>query len=217
MDLLRSGKHQGLPVIVGTTGDEFTTMAEGMLPHQVGNEEEYLGAITSYFASISSVVPPAAIYGTYPSTTYPSRKDAMIALVSDYVYTCPARMVARALAMTQKGPVRRFIYKHVFTSPGWGQFRAAHGFDLTLLFGPLPEKLALHFDPAEQALADEVLQSCVQFANTGSPLTAVLAEWPLYDPAQGNYLILDTPPRLASEFRKTECGFWDIYQSGLYP
>jgi hypothetical protein len=46
----------------------------------------------------------------------------VIAMVSDFVYTCPARMMSRALSSSQMAPVRRFLYAHTFTSPGWGEF-----------------------------------------------------------------------------------------------
>jgi para-nitrobenzyl esterase len=216
MDLLRSGRQNQAPVIVGTTADEFTTMVPLMLPRELKTEGDYKSAIASYFSSVSSAVPSDAIYGAYKSGGYQSTKDAMIALVSDYVYTCPARMVTRALSASSNDAVRRFIYTHVFTSPGWGQFKAAHGFELALLFGPLPEQLALHFDAGEQALSGEMIRAWAGFAQSGSPVSG-FAEWPVYDSDLDNYLALDTPPHAGAAFRKEQCDFWQQYESGLYP
>ena len=217
MSLLRSRKQHAVPVIVGTTADEFTTIAPLMLPREVRTDEEYQAAISSYFSSVSSSVPAAAIHAAYPSAAYPNRKEAMVAMVSDFVYTCPARMVARALSSSHKAPVRRFVYTHVFTSPGWGEFRAAHGFELPLLFGPLPQELALHFDPSEEALSNDLMRAWVNIASMGTPQIQTWPEWAVYDTASDNYLALDTPPRLGSGFRKTQCDFWDQYQFSLYP
>ncbi len=216
MKLVRSGKQNQVPVIVGSTTDEFTTIAALMLPHEVKTEEEYTNAIASYFSAISSTVSPTAIQAAYPSTAYPSRKEAITALAGDYVYTCPARMLTRALASTHQVPVRRFLYAHTFKSTGWDQYRAAHGFELLCLFGPLPKELWLTFDESETKLSSQMMRAWTNFANSGLPDGSGF-DWPLYDAKLDNYLILDTPPRSSNEFRKTQCDFWDQYQASLYP
>jgi para-nitrobenzyl esterase len=194
MSLVRSGKQNHVSVIVGSTADEFTIIAPVMLPRDVKTEEEYRAAIVSYFSSISSSVPAEAIISAYPSTTYASRKQALIAMVSDFVYTCPARMLTRALSSLHKAPVRRFLYSHTFTDPGWSDYRAAHGLDLMYLFGPLPDELMLHLDHAEEALSLQMIRSWVNFASTGLPEAPGLSNWAPYNPGLDDYLVLDTPP-----------------------
>jgi para-nitrobenzyl esterase len=216
MNLVRSGKQNQLPIIVGSTTDEFTVIAPVMLPREVRTEEEYEAAIALYFSSISSTVPAAEIQAAYPSSAYQSRKEALIAMLSDYIYTCPARMLVRALSSTHKAAVRRFIYAHTFSSPGWREFRAAHGFDLAYLFGPLPQELGLHLDQSEAALSSQMIQAWVSMANTGSPQGFDI-NWKPYDAALDNYLILDTPPRAGSRFRTTQCDFWEKFEARLYP
>ena len=216
MNLIRAGKQNQVPVIVGTTADEFTTIAPLMLTQEVQTEEQYANAVASYLAPISSTVSATAILATYPSTDYPNRKEAVIAMMGDYVYTCPARMLARALSKTHRAPVRRFIYAHTFTSPGWGEYRAAHGFELTFLFGPLPSKVGLNFDESEKKLQTEMIRAWVNFASSDSPEKGAF-NWPTYDPALDNYLMLDTPPSMGNAFRKTQCDFWDQYEAKLYP
>jgi carboxylesterase type B len=112
--------------------------------------------------------------------------------------------------------VRRFIYAHTFTSPGWGEYRAAHGFELIFLFGPLPSKVGLNFDESEKKLQTEMIRAWVNFASSDSPEEGAF-NWPTYDPALDNYLMLDTPPRMSNAFRKTQCDFWDQYEAKLYP
>ena len=216
MNLVRAGKQNQVPVIVGTTADEFITIAPLMLTREVQTEEQYANSVASYFASISSSVPPGAILAAYPSTAYPSRKEAVTAMMSDYVYTCPARMLARSLSKTHKAPVRRFLYAHIFTSPGWGEYRAAHGFELLFLFGPLPREVWLNFDESERKLQTQMIRAWVNVANSGSPEEADF-NWPTYDARLDNYLILDTPSRTGNDFRKIQCDFWEQYEAQLYP
>ena len=173
--------------------------------------------MASYFSSISSTVPATAIDASYPSNAYPNREEAVVALVSDFTYTCPARMLSRALVSSHKAPVRRFLYAHTFTSPGWGVYRGAHGFELLFLFGPLPAEVALHLDPAETELSTQMMRTWVNVANTGSPEGSGLPQWPLYDAALDNHIVLDTPPRLGNAFRKSQCDFWARYEAQLYP
>ena len=141
----------------------------------------------------------------------------MIAMVSDYVFTCPARMVARTLASTHKAPVRRFLFAHTNTSPGWNQYKASHGFELPYLFGPLPPELGLRLNDAEQTLSKQMIRAWVNVADTGTPEGSGLPEWTPYTSERDSYLVLDTPPRLGHGFRKTQCDFWDQYESVLYP
>ena len=217
MNLIRSGKQNQVPVIVGSNADEFTTNAPWMLPRELRTDEDYGTAIAAYFSSISATVPAGAIRASYPSTAYPNREEAVIALVSDFVYTCPARMLSRTLASSHSAPVRRFLYAHTFTSPAWSKYRAAHGFELPLLFGPVPAELALPLSPLEKELSTQMIRAWVDVANTGSPEGSGLPHWPLYDAALDNYLVLDTPPRLGNAFRKAQCDFWERYESRLYP
>ena len=217
MNLLRSGQQNQVPIIVGTTADEFTTMAPIMFPREIRTEEDYQATISSSLGTISPSVPLASIRAAYPAENFPSRKEAMIAMMSDYVYTCPARMVTRALSSTHKAPVHRFLYAHTFTSPGWGEFRAAHGFELALLFGPLPKELALHFNTSEEALSDQMAGAWTGFADTASAHKMGSVEWPRYHSTSDNYLVLDTPIRLGNGYRKETCDFWEKYEKVLYP
>jgi carboxylesterase type B len=216
MSLVRSGKQNQIPVIVGSTRDEFVTIAPLMLPSNVTTEEEYRATITKLFSSISQTVSPDAIYRAYPSSAYPSRNEALIEMMSDYVYTCPARMLSATFSRTHKAPVRRFIYTHTFSSPGWGDLRAAHGFELTYLFGPLPQQLALQMNNGERSLSNQMVRGWVDFADGKAPQTFGV-DWPVYDPVKDNYLALDTPPRLESGFRQSQCDFWKQYEAELYP
>jgi para-nitrobenzyl esterase len=216
MNIIRKGKQNQVPLIVGTTADEFTSSAALMLPHKVKTEEQYAEAVTKYFAPISSVVPATAILNAYPSTAYPSRNEAILSMVGDYVYICPARMLTRSLAATHQTPVRRFLYGHTFNSWGWRNYRAAHGFELVYLFGPLPWQLWISLDQSEKQLQSQMIRAWVNFAANGSPDGFDLS-WPIYDANLDNYLVLDTPPRLGSEFRKSQCDFWQQYEAQLYP
>lgn len=216
MNIVRAGKQNQVSVIVGNTADEFTSSVPLMLPHKVKTEEQYAEAVTNYFASISSVVPATTILGAYPSREYPSREEAIISLVGDYVYICPARMLTRSLVQTHRAPVRRFVYAHTFSSWGWRNYRAAHGFELVYLFGPLPWQLWISLDQSEKQLQSQMIRAWVNFAANGSP-DGLTSDWSTYDANLDNYLILDTPPRLGSQFRKTQCDFWQQYEAQLYP
>jgi para-nitrobenzyl esterase len=217
MGLLRSGQQSHVPVMVGSTADEFTTLASVMLPRAIETESDYEAAIASYFSAILPLVPAETIRAAYPSRKYSNRLAAMIAIVSDYVYTCPARMVTRTLASTHKAPVRRFLFAHTATSPLWRQYKAAHGFELHYLFGPLAPELGLRLSDAEQALSTQMIRAWLNFADSGTPTAPGLPNWTAYTSDRDNYVVLDTPPSLGHGFRGAQCDFWDRYEPVLYP
>ena len=126
-------------------------------------------------------------------------------------------MVARTLAGSHTAPVRRFLYTHTLSSPGWSQYGAGHGFELPLLFGPLPAAWGITLDEGERMLSDLMVRAWTGFARDGSPLVKGIDAWPTYDPALDSYLVLDTPPDVGRGFRKSQCDFWDRFEPALYP
>jgi carboxylesterase type B len=61
-----------------------------------------------------------------------------------------------------------------------------------------------------------MVRGWVDFADGKAPQTFGV-DWPVYDPVKDNYLALDTPPRLESGFRQSQCDFWKQYEAELYP
>jgi para-nitrobenzyl esterase len=183
-----------VPVIVSTTKDEYTNqlgLYGGSRP--VSTSAEFEQVVRQMYSTNAD-----AVLARYPLVDYPSPNEALIALLSDSNFTCPARAFTRLLV----GPGRsvwRVVFSHTVEQGPARSLRAAHGFDL--LFG---FRNFLGYSPtaAERRLSDTVAGIWIRLAKNGD------AEWPTYESARDNHLVLDEPPSAGEGIRTPYCNFW---------
>jgi len=198
---IRAGRHNHVPVLIGTTADEYSQLIDEIASGPVSDEAQYHAELQRLFGASLA----AEVEAQYPAATYPSPRDALVAVVNDVMEICPTRQLSGAFAGDPD--VRRFIYTHSFPGP-LARYHAAHGFDILLLFHDLALVGATSANDA--ALADAMMQYWVAFAATGDPNAAAgLPAWPSYAPQQDNYLALDWPLATAAGARTPQCDFWD--------
>src|SRR6185436_1104299 len=126
------------------------------------------------------------LHALYDETLFPSARDALVALVSDGQFICPARRIAAAAAEGQTEAVYRYFYTHVISGYDWAG--AGHGMELFYLFGAV-EDLPLHaFDAADETLERSMAERWAAMAATGVPGDG----WPAWDESDP-YLELATP------------------------
>jgi para-nitrobenzyl esterase len=183
LDGFRSGAAVPVPVVVGTTHDEFTYF----LAEQVAatkkpvTPEGYVAALASVFGDGASVAShyPLASFGGDASRAY-------AAAVTDSGFSCAAQDVATALAA--RAPVWAYEFEDP-TSPAAATIHApfplgaAHTFELPYLFrldgqqgqsgpvGPLT--------PAQQRLSDQMIGKWTGFVRSGTP-----PDWPRFGAVQ---------------------------------
>jgi para-nitrobenzyl esterase len=192
---LARGAHAHVPMIVGSTKDEYSQLLDLVL---VVPEPD------AYPAKIEELVgKPLApeVLALYPLDRYGTPRAALTALVSDQVMTCPSRRAARSASRTQTEPVYRYVFAQV--PPGdaarWG---APHGIDVGHLFQTFtPGGAPPSAD--EQALADRMALAVGRFVASGT-----IDGWPAYD-ATDPHTILDTAITTGAGWRGRECDFWD--------
>ncbi|MBK7861759.1 MAG: carboxylesterase family protein [Archangiaceae bacterium] len=186
--------HAGVPVIVSSTADEFT--------NQLGRYggTRAVSSAADYQALLRQLYPATAdaLLARYPASDYPSANDALVALEGDRYFICPSRAAARALSRSGQ-PVWRVHFSHTFAAGPLRPYRAAHGFDLLFGFRNLG---AYPLSPDERRLSDAVADAWVRFAGQGA------VDWPRYDPARDDYLVLDQPLATGEGLRTPFCDFW---------
>ncbi len=203
--LVAAKKHNKVPVIIGTTAHEFTTLWRSAFPAipfpQSANDHE--NAMSSIFGPTYG----PQVSAKYPASSYGSPALASIAATSDAYVTCPARALARALAASQDAPVRRFYFTHVMTTGPARALGAAHGFDMLFTFATYPLSQWTP-TPSEKALSAEMIGYATRFAKTGDPNGGSSTAWPPYDAALDTHLVLDDTITLGTQLRTSECDFW---------
>jgi para-nitrobenzyl esterase len=192
LETIRAGRHNHLPVIVGTTADEAGSMLGSLLDRPVENADDHRRALERLFGPLG-----ARLASAYPAAQYRRPAEATVAAISAVIFTCPSRALASALAASQQEPVRRYLYRHVFRHGRLAALGAAHGFEVPLVFRTHAPAMGFELDAEEERMADAISAYWVRFAASGDPNPnpnpdpdpAAAALWPLLP----RYLELDIP------------------------
>ncbi len=196
-----AGQHARVPLIIGTTADEYTTLMHAFQDAPLVTVDDYRSELTRRFAHRAPDV-----LARYPAADYPTPQDALIAVLSDAVMTCPTREIARAFRRSQMEPVRRYVFAHRYLSGPFAPLGAGHALELPFVFHNLE---ITGFTPTaeERALADAMVGYWVRFAATGDPNGGGAVAWPVHD-ASDTTLVLDSPVRVTDHVRAAHCDFW---------
>jgi para-nitrobenzyl esterase len=198
LELVRAGLASTVPLIVGVTADEFTTMIQNYAPGPIETAEDMRAVLEARHGAAAA----AAILAVYPPESYPTPRDALIAFFSDVAFVCPSRRFARAAA--EHAPVRRFVWSHTYDSGPIAAMRAGHGLDLPFVF-----RNFFHHEPSarELALAGAIAGAWGRFAAGGDPGPVGGVDWPAA--GDDSHLVLAPELSLSSGFRQAQCDHWD--------
>ena len=198
------GRAAEVPVMIGTTADEFTLFAAVQyIRGRAFGANEYLGLLSEAYGPNAGVVaqqyPPEQFGGSVPL--------AYSAAVTDGTFACVADRLAASLSGAEP------VYFSEFDDPGAPApepLRAApfpvgagHSLELRYLFdvGGAPP-----LNPDQQRLSDEMIGYWVEFIATGSPGSG----WPSLDGSDGERMSLQPGGnRVISDFGQIhKCAFW---------
>jgi para-nitrobenzyl esterase len=214
-----SGNFNRVPVIEGSTHDEFTIF-------EVLNVEALLGgpippalysAVVGILDSTLGLAPtPDEILAQYPLTDYASPGLAISAIGTDVIFACPARRLAGTLSRY----VRTYQYElddpnvpQVFIPQGDMPFGSYHAADVLFLFDSQLRGGSAPFTGDQQALAAAMVGYWTQFAKVGTPNRFRLPFWPRYTAEGDTHMSLEPPtPQAQTDFAADhKCGFWDSF------
>jgi para-nitrobenzyl esterase len=201
-----TGKTARVPVLIGSTADEFTLSVAGMYLRR-GGLPPYRRLLADTFGDQAH-----AVAARYPPSRYDGVGPAYAAAVGDGVFACPIDKMATTLARRQP------VYAYEFsdrTAPAPDPIRAVpfaigagHALELRYLFdmGGAPP-----LNREQRALADQMIDYWSAFVTAGAPDVEGLPAWPRLDPERPQRLSLQTgQPVLSTDFsRRHQCGFWD--------
>lgn len=206
LDEVRAGCAAGVPLMVGTTRDEWRLF--GFLDPEVRQLDARKIA-----ARLQQRLPHAdgaAIVAGYRA----SRPDEdwtslWLAIETDRVFRVPAIRLAEAQA--SHAPV--YAYWFTWESPGFGGLLGAcHAIELPFVFGALELPGADRFigaGPAAERLAERTMDAWIAFAREGAPGHAGLPAWPGYDVERRATLELGPECRLHHDLAPAERRLWD--------
>ena len=190
---IRAGEAARVPLIIGTARDEGTLHT---LTYQQVSADELAWFVRGVFGE-AAVAPVVARYAR------PTAKAALTDIVTDGIFRCNARRVARAAA-AHGAPVYLYEWTHALDGPP--RVRAlgpTHGVDLFFVFGAT--SLEIGPSAAEQPLVDLVQDLWGGFLRTGDPGHG----WPRYTAGGDAHFVLDLPPSTGAQLDAAACDFWD--------
>jgi para-nitrobenzyl esterase len=198
LDAIASGFAKDVPLITGTTQDEWTLAIFGDLRGPVTDRDALIERTHPVFGDRADSV--VGVYEAARPTAYPG--DVYCAIATDQYVRMPSLKLADA-HMRAGGTA--FCFEFAWPSPAFGgMLKACHGLDVPFVFDTLGDQLAqmLAGPDAPRELASAMHTAWISFARTGDP------GWPAYSLDERQTMVFDTPSAVVPDLRGEERVLW---------
>lgn len=206
-------QQQGSPVplLLGSNREEMSLSDS---PTAQLDATAYATAIHQRFDQFGSGV-ANQVLTVYPASAYPSPAYALIAVDTDFNFTCEVRSAARAaVTAANHKPVWRYLYTHAFENDSTlTPLGAFHTAELFFLFGNFDDRLqpgggiVYSPTPAELMFSSALMDYWTRFAATGNPNGASAIVWPQYNPTTDSMLQLDDTFVVINGYHNQQCDY----------
>jgi para-nitrobenzyl esterase len=197
--------HNSVPVIVGSTADEMTSLGgAGNAPKTL---EEFRGRLTQQYGELAGDFEKA-----YGVTSDADIARALMAVGRDTTFSSHMRSWAR---MTTAAGARAFLYyfTHTPPHPRAAELKAFHASEIPYVFNVVPStdprEAGYAYTDTDRRLADAMSNYWVNFITTGDPNGTGLPEWPAYSLDTEPYLEFGPSIRAGKHLLKRELDFLD--------
>ena len=204
LNLLRQGKVNQVPVLLGTNHDEGTEFVK---------PKESKMTLQLYKEFLNKTFGPKLapeVFSEYPLSKYKSPWRAAVDALGDEAMSCPARLTARYLSDANL-PVFLYFFVHELNwlkidskaGKGLGVF---HGSELIFVF----EKSVAFLGKGESALGRSFGEWWISFATNGAPVSKTSgATWSAYTRSSDSHMEIDvSKSMMKSGLKKSVCDFW---------
>jgi len=148
----------------------------------------------------------AQVLQLYPLSSYPTPVEAVVNIFSDLIFKCPSKFMADAISL-HKTPTYFYSFEHL---PGFAVnekcLGISHSFELPFVWPGLLPAFGNNyvFTTAEQKLSTFMRTAWTTFAAKNNPTP----QWPGFDAASADYLVLNTPVSKGQDLLPAKCEFW---------
>ena len=196
-------QHNNVPVIVGSTADEMTSLGgAGNVPKTL---EEFRKRMAQQYGDFAAEFETA-----YGVKTEADIAPALMAAGRDTTFSSHMRQWARA---TTAAGARAYLYyfTHTPPHPRAAQLKAFHASDIPYAFNVVPSndprEAGFAYTDADRRLADAMSSYWVNFIVSGDPNGKGLPEWPAYNADTEPYLELGATIKTGRHLLKRELDF----------
>ena len=209
---VRDGSAKGIPLIIGTTRDEWKLFTATAAKLRLMDDAK----LRRYTQRLIGEEHADAVLATYEGG---SSFDRWNAVMTDHSFAMPAVRLAEAQAPHAPVWLYRFDWQSTFLR---GVLGSCHALELGFVFGTYKEKLAAAFfgsGPKAASLSDAMIDCWTSFARTGKPSLPGGAEWPAYDEASRETMIFGAePPHIVSKPNEARRVAWQaVPESAVGP
>ena len=206
LDAVRDGSAAGVPMLIGTTTDEWSLFAF-MDPGLPGLDEAGFAERVAARVGSEAALRVVEAYRKQAPAGAPS--DHFVALETDFVFRVPALRLADA--QSRHAPV--YVYEFAWRSPAQdASLGACHALDLPFVFDSLATPGMADFagaGPDAEALRDAVMDAWLGFARGAHPGGAPASDWPRHDAASRPTLVFDRALRVGRAPREETFRVWE--------
>ena len=197
-----AGRHVDVPVIVGSTQDEGTTLWAAFAPSTL---EDLRSGVASRYGTHAEAV--LAAYGAEDDA---AAAAAFLALQRDDAFTCQMRTWAR---FVQRGGGSAWIYRfaRVPPHPDRDRYGAYHAAEIPYVFDTLGS-WSFAAEARDVEVADLMSDLWVSFARDGRP-SAEGVSWPAIDASTEPYLEIGDEVRVGEGLAEAACDLLDRVRS----
>lgn len=201
----RAGEVPDVPVLVGFTENEGRVFAA--LSDVVIAPEDYEAALAELVggpgADADAVIAAYPLNGEDPTARY---FDA----IGDQLLTCSARSSAIALGSQVEMYEYYFRYPNAaFQLPTAFPLGAYHAAEVQFVFGYRANPFVRRFNEEEQQMHETIRGYWGGFVRDGRPSAPGLPQWPKYNAADDNHLVLDLTVETGTGAAAARCAVWD--------
>lgn len=206
-DAVNSGKLHKMPVMHGTTHDEYGWHIAIGFENSPITEAQYPQLISSMFSATAQ----PQILAQYPVDDYPTPGDALARVVTDARYSCPARATNQLLST--KVPTYAYEFNDQ-NAPDylWEGLRGpVHAAETPYLFQSKDAVQSGYFTPSQGKFADQIDRYWGTFAKNGNPNNSTAPYWPTYTTSSDKVQSLQpgaTKP-ISTFAADHKCDFWN--------
>ncbi|HKD20716.1 MAG TPA: carboxylesterase family protein [Rhizomicrobium sp.] len=199
---LRQGAARGVPLLTGTTKDEWRLFTAANPALRLMSQKTFVERVERLAGEAAA--PMLAAYDEG------SPFERFNALMTDKGFAVPAARLGEAQTAVAPTFVYRFDWRSNFLG---GLMGACHALDIGYTFGTHNKGLAGAFfgtGMEAEALARDMMEAWVAFARSGNPSTPSTGIWPRYDATTRPTMILgDGAPHIVQQPNEARLRAWD--------